>query len=402
MRVSSASVATVPRIRRLPALLIVPALLATLAWSAGRLPYEDIHLVLAVLWVIGAGGYGLTRGPSPFAVVEGAPGALTVAERQLVVEIGASKRRVALETVTAGFVHPEHVSLSFADGSAVTARVTESEAEALLEACGLGVGQRAISIAVGGARLLFGRFALISFALATGLAVLALSMMTIVAWTMVLLERGLRVCLIALGVTAVTLAAALASRIAFRRSGHDRITIANDGLVTHTGESEDRVAYRDIGNLDAVGSEIRIRRLAHREPILLRAANAREASAIVERIRRTRERAIARPEVETALLRGGRAVETWRQELRELATGEYRAPFDRARLFSVVADAARLPGERVGAALALSNAPSDAERVRVREVTEGLADRKLRVAITRALDGEVDAEELAELEKDAR
>jgi hypothetical protein len=96
---------------------------------------------------------------------------------------------------------------------------------------------------------------------------------------------------------------------------------------------------------------------------------------------------------ELALLdRAGRTLERWREDLGRLLEGaNYRGVgLDHDSLEQVVSDPAAAPSRRVAAAFALSKTGDRAVRERARIVTEACADERLRVAIRRAVDGELD------------
>ena len=96
---------------------------------------------------------------------------------------------------------------------------------------------------------------------------------------------------------------------------------------------------------------------------------------------------------------GGRTAAEWRVHLRGLIDvhGDYRAAaVGPLELAALTADASAPADVRVGAAVALSVLPNDnPERARVRVAIDTAANPVLRVALERALDGEVDEALLA-------
>jgi hypothetical protein len=135
----------------------------------------------------------------------------------------------------------------------------------------------------------------------------------------------------------------------------------------------------------------------------IRASSA--ASAAAARIIRARLRSYQhgeRNEIVTALQRGERSLEAWKQTLGNLldaGRAHYRDAAIRADdLLSVVADPAAEPEQRVGAAYALRS-DDVAIQKRLRIAVEGCAQPAVRAAIERAVEGELEEEMLAEAER---
>ena len=96
--------------------------------------------------------------------------------------------------------------------------------------------------------------------------------------------------------------------------------------------------------------------------------------------------------------RGGRSVSAWREALAQIAHrgGDYRSSrIESADLAHVIEDASAPPERRIGAALALGSLPDgDALKERVRVAAQASANEPVRIALAKALCGELEDSDL--------
>lgn len=121
------------------------------------------------------------------------------------------------------------------------------------------------------------------------------------------------------------------------------------------------------------------------------------AAALWEKIEEGRAAAIgghAFPETSALLERGTRTTADWITHLRAMGSGALSthrtAPVAREQLLAMALDGARLPRERVAAAVALGPGLDDTERERLRVAAASIAQPKLRVALERATEADDD------------
>jgi hypothetical protein len=134
-------------------------------------------------------------------------------------------------------------------------------------------------------------------------------------------------------------------------------------------------------------------------PLTLRVESAALFNALAARVEAARERYQQTSGSMDAPFRraADASLETWAQELQQALAheGSFRqATLRREDALHVVEDPRAHPEARVGAALALRQHGTATDRLRVRVAAEGTVHPKLRVALTHALAGEVEEEEI--------
>jgi hypothetical protein len=356
----------------------------------------------------------------------GVQGWIEVAGGEVVVEVGGVTRRYPTEQVAAGWTEPVdggHAAvLRMKDGDLVSVRVDDAAAaHAIVRAAGVSAERMALRIKLPSRaeQQVAGRSAAVGQLLALGL--FALPCLAAFAWLIrEMLFSGepalvflLEIVGFAVGISILLLYRIVGSLVS------PSVLVGTDGIAIQRGRWRRYLPYRLVAAVQKYPLGVRIH-TRDGKAILLptwtsasvqaarpsasaadrRAAQLDEARRDVlhERIRLAMEGGggdLAAAEL--ALLdRAGRTVERWRADLGRLLEGAtYRAVgLDRGTLEQVVADPAALPSRRVAAAFALSKTDDATVRERARVATEACADERLRVAITRAVDGELD--ELAE------
>jgi hypothetical protein len=179
------------------------------------------------------------------------------------------------------------------------------------------------------------------------------------------------------------------------------LSIGTDGVVVRRLGRRRFVPRASLDAVEARDGEVVLARVKG-DPLRVRTSGQPEADAVVLRIRE----AIASPEARGApeldrLDRRGRAVSAWLRDLRALAAGPggYRdASLDLRALLDVVEDGGAPPEHRIAAAAALSGAPDEQAffRARVRVAAQACADTRLREAIERAGEGDLEEDLVAQ------
>jgi len=182
-----------------------------------------------------------------------------------------------------------------------------------------------------------------------------------------------------------------------RRPGVARaeVTLGDDGFRLGGRGRPTFVSYHEIEEItvDPIESRVVIR-VAAKRSVSFRVTDAREVADALETKRRM---AAARQGAEplSALRREGREVLSWGRAARALldSGGLREGALTPQRLVELAEDGDASVEQRIGAALALADAPEPL-RVRVRVAAEGAARPHLAQAMTEAVDGEVDVEVL--------
>ena len=177
-----------------------------------------------------------------------------------------------------------------------------------------------------------------------------------------------------------------------------KIDVGADGITVRRPWKRTFVAARDIESATRAGAEI-ILSLRSGRKLRVKAQNVSTAEAILERVHAVLD--LATPgrtaaEERGVLARRGRPVAEWLRSVKGLAEkdGGYRSGWlDGRDLVTVVANAKADAEERIAAAIALSHAEPEV-RGRVRIALDACADEPARVAIEKALDGEIEAAEI--------
>jgi len=273
---------------------------------------------------------------------------------------------------------------------------THDEAQALLDALGLGVS---------GAVYWFPARTSASRHLPVALG-LTMAVLGVAAGMAVTLRSGTA----AVAALLVGLPAVLAFLLVMSRRVHQPVRVGADGLLVGRGKRARFVPYDRVASVSVERPDI-VLGLRGEPPLRLglpdaraggpreQAAESREAIARrIEEARAASVRADVRPAVEALVAPGARRPDEWVRAMRQLTTShEYRVPaLDADALWRVAEDPACAAASRAGAALAL--APSlDAEgRLRLRAAAAACAEPRLRVALDKLAEedgdpGEVDA-----------
>ncbi|WP_437490786.1 PH domain-containing protein [Sorangium sp. So ce1014] len=183
------------------------------------------------------------------------------------------------------------------------------------------------------------------------------------------------------------------------------LRIGTDGLSIRRLLRRRFVPRAEIAGVGVRGAALVVERPSGK-PVVVTTSGAEEAAALARRVAEALagQAAAAPVEALAALDRAGRPLAEWRHAvialLRESA-GYRRAGIIADDLFSVVEDGAVRPERRVAAAAALASCGEPSAKARVRAAAEACVSNKLRIAILRAADGEIDEGALAAAEEEA-
>ncbi|MFO0592063.1 MAG: hypothetical protein U0441_31250 [Polyangiaceae bacterium] len=177
-----------------------------------------------------------------------------------------------------------------------------------------------------------------------------------------------------------------------------KIDVGADGITVRRPWRRTFVSARDIESATRSGARLFVS-LRSGTKLSMKAQNESTAEAILERVRAVLE--LAGPgrtaaEERGVLARRGRPVPEWLRSVRGLAEKDsgYRSGWlDGRDLVTVVGNAKADAEERIAAAIALSDAEPEV-RGRVRIALDACADEPARIAIEKALDGEIEAAEI--------
>lgn len=415
MRIQSPSIAVFHRQRALYSAGVGALLCGIVAAAApavlSRVPGILLSIVAGVL-SLGYAGIAITSRGEPVAGrgAIGRRGVVDVTGSDILVSTGGSELRIPRASVVAGWIeeagaHPT-VILQTDAGTTIYARVdAAATAERLLQEIGVAPAQRAILMLVGLPRELGGtgqrafKMLLLGFC---GLIMAVLGLAMLVGGLAVLareLDRAVPSILV--GALTVALGVWCLSR-ALVRAAPWSIRIGTDGLVLKRLRRR-FLSFHKLKAAEAIGSEIALDR-ADEEPLRILTSSPEEAAAVVARILHAKAAGERGSEAGrlTVLDRAGRSLDEWRQELASLVRpGAYRerrvSPAD---LAEVVEDARAPICRRVAAAVALAGSEESVRR-RARVAVDACAEPRLRVALDKALEGEIDEELLAEAESAA-
>lgn len=279
-----------------------------------------------------------------------------------------------------GAVH--QVTFAHRDGRAIAVRVRNAaEAEELLEAARVSLRDRVLSLNIGSVQHSSSRFLLGTLFVLSVMATLPVGCVAYIGVATGKMDGPSLILMLLVTWTAVILSGAKL----WRRQltiGRDGVRVVGTLKSTFHGfaNTETRVAGARL-ILTTGDSERRLRTTSHREAQTLK-SRIDEARALF------RERRAAQLEL---LARRDRSKSRWKEELAALLTETYRAPVDREELATVVEDPSAPGEQRIGAALALSSLPKDAnERLRVRAAIATTVEPELRVALEAAAEGDVE------------
>jgi hypothetical protein len=370
---------------------------AAIAAIACALPLVEVELAgvtMFALMYVAIAFFAKPREPNlALAVARKAPGHLAVGERGVEATSGRVTMRYAREDVLGGWlanVWGPFVVLRVRGGDLVAAHVaSEAEGTALLASLGLSAEQKVLDIALGrDARQL------LWIAVLVGCFALAAVSLTLLSHGLAPFDLGTLVFGGALGLA--TLAATFRAALGLTPKN---VRIGADGLLLRGGGSRKFLRYAEITRIERTTNGLRVHRGARR-PVRLTCWGVAQTTLLGRIEQAMAIHRVAPPSQKQQLLdRGGASLDTWRARLTQLAKSGASAGYrgvalEHDELAQILEDASAPPERRVGAAFALSSNPE--MKLRVRAAAEACADERMRVAIERAEQGELD--DLAALE----
>lgn len=353
---------------------------------------------------------GPLRGsPTAGAARRGEPGAVTVDGGALCVQIGGRTRTIARSDVVAGWTEEGRcggrVALQIRTGEVVAADVTSAaDGHALLEALGVAPEQHAFAVQLGSPHTPARRFVL---------ALVGLLSLTVAApsalFSAALAVEALRGRDHWLGVLALMgplwVISSVGAWLCLRPLVSTTLRIGTDGLSIRRVLRPRFVPRVEIAGVGVRGAALVVERRSG-SPIVVTTSGADEAAALARRIEDALagQAAAAPVEALATLDRAGRPLAEWKRAIVALlgdSAGYRRAGIVADDLFSVLEDGAVRPERRVAAAMALASSGEPAAKARVRAAADACVNTKLRIAILRAADGEIDEGALAAAEEEA-
>lgn len=352
----------------------------------------------------------LRGGPAAGAARRGEPGAVTVVDGgALCVQIGGRTRTIARGDVVAGWTEEGRgqgrVLLQIRTGEVLAADVTSAaDGHALLEALGVAPERRAVAVQLGSPHTPARRFVLalvglVSLAVAAPSALLSAALATVVlggndTWLGSLALLG-----------SLSVIGGVGAWRCLRPLVGTTLRIGTDGLSIRRLLRRRFVPRAEIAGVGVRGAALVVERQSG-SPVVVTASSAEEAASLASRVTDALAgRAVAAPaETLAALDRAGRPLAEWKHAILALlqeSAGYRRAGIVADDLFSVLEDGAARPERRVAAAAALASSGEPAAQARVRAAVEACVGTKLRIAMLRAADGEIDEGALAAAEEEA-
>ncbi|MGK4000917.1 PH domain-containing protein [Sorangium sp. So ce1024] len=351
----------------------------------------------------------LRGGPAAGAARRGEPGAVTVVDGgALCVQIGGRTRTIARGDVVAGWTEEGRgqgrVLLQIRTGEVIAADVTSAaDGHALLEALGVAPEQRAVAVQLGSPHTPTRRFVLALVGLVS-LAVAAPS--ALISAGLVMMGLGGSDWLGTLALMGfLSVISGVGAWRCLRPLVGTTLRIGTDGLSIRRLLRRRFVPRAEIAGVGVRGAALVVERRSG-GPVVVMASSAEEAASLASRVTDALAgRAVAAPaETLAALDRAGRPLAEWKHAILALlqeSAGYRRAGIVADDLFSVLEDGAARPERRVAAAAALASSGEPAAQARVRAAVEACVGTKLRIAMLRAADGEIDEGALAAAEEEA-
>jgi hypothetical protein len=322
----------------------------------------------------------------------GQEGVLEAADVDIRVEAGGRQLRIPRKKIEAGWIEQTGerptVILQARGGTTVYAEIDDAtSAEQLLREAGVAPEQRAITMGIGfppklggivlrGAEMvMLGGFGLMMLLL--GISVLASEGSSVVPGLM------------------PALVGAFCVFRAIHRYAPRSVRVGTDGILLKRLRRR-FVPFRGLKTAEAHGASILLH-VGDREPIDIPTSSPEEASAVVARILQAKAAGDRGSDADrlTALDRAGRSLPEWRAALASMARpggGGYREKgVSPSELVTVVEDARAPIPRRVAAAVALASSEKELQS-RVRVAIDACAEDRLRVALDKALEGEIDEE----------
>lgn len=400
MRLESPSVArisahTARRMRALSWLLVTVAIVAPAAATIGSVTPD---VLWASVW-FGAGTFILAVAIAAW-FHGGAVAGRRHRGRPAVLEVEANGLRLGDETVRAadvieGFCEEygahRQVVLQLAHETWAIEVQSAADGDGILDAVGVGLFQRAVTLQIGAITTRAGRAAIAIVVAVAALFALPLTLIFVLAFAGVVLSVQGWEWPHALG-SFVFLAIALGVTLGgVRMLGVRTLRIGRDGVAVKLGLAPAAfVPFRGM----LVERQGRVLTMtAGLARAALPTTGVDEATALGRRIEEARSAFDARSAVRAELLaRHGRPLDAWREDIRRLAVADgYRDGIGRDDLLSIVEDPSALPDERLAAASALGALPDEPRvRVRLAAAIATTVEPKLRVALERAVEGVID------------
>lgn len=360
-----------------------------------RTPLVVLTLTLAFLFLVLASAT-VSGWAFAFAGLFGSFGAWTIAggrwradgelvlEKHGVVVVRAPglKKTFARKVLEDGYgVPPRGLVLHFRDGPTLEATFADaSSAMDVLNHLGLDVAQRALSVPLRG---MLGGFVrgLLAF------MVTWFSSLFVTAW---LGPIGILVSLFLATIVTALVVRRLRPHVIVGVDGVRIAGVLNPRFIPYSAIAKVYVAT--IGQNGESG--IALEGAFGRRVLPTIGQSTERAQALVRRIEAGRRGDLKEGARELGVLdRGGRSITSWKAAVRSVTAGSFRdAALDMDDLEQVLADHHAPLERRIGAALALREVESGRERIRVAASTS--ADPRVRVALERAGDAELDEEEL--------
>ncbi|MEZ4394497.1 MAG: hypothetical protein R3A48_25775 [Polyangiales bacterium] len=287
------------------------------------------------------------------------------------------------------------VELELQRGDLISIEVRDPrEADAILDAAGVLPEERALTMRLGSpaSRLAIALASLLPGAIASSVVALAVSSLL-----------GLPSA--AMGFLIFTLTA-LSAALAVRVFGPPTVRVGRDGVSVRGWRRDEFIPYAGLAGVSVIGSSIALPRVQG-APVVFPAwgTPAARRDALVARVGEALAESRARGDLSARLEtldRNGRDVASWRAALDALSVGrdDYRsASLSRDELVAALDDPGASGDRRVAAAYALSKIDPDAAGARVRLAVETVAHEPVRVALSRAAEGDLDEAALRELDE---
>ncbi len=338
---------------------------------------------------------------------------VTITDEAIVIDPYLSSDRSARlprAAVVDGWLEPaaDHevcvIRLSF--GRRLLVRVDdEDEGRLLLRALGIDAGQQFVRMPIASRALTEGRGALFHLGIPylLTIATFVTIIILILGWEFESLV-AVGACLFLLFLTVLTVVYA---RYVVPR----KIAIGTDGFaIRHLGR-ETFYPFDQVTNIKHMGDwlsvahagkslALKVGSFADREPRgILRAVEQR----LLQSLAAFNQRSTGEPLDRQLLDRRGRSLSAWREELDKLLEpgSAYRGRrIDIASLADVVDDASESSERRLAAAMVLQRAGVESQRERAQSAASGCANKRLRIALSKALQGELEAQDVDLLEKE--
>jgi hypothetical protein len=323
-----------------------------------------------------------------------APASLSASAKGLRILRRGTSREVPAERIVDGLVLPSFpspaIELRLRGGRTITAAVaSESEADALLDALGIGAARRRVTVSLGSANS-----SLVAGCVAFPLSVV-LWMLPVLILAFGPIGREWVPALWCAGVTLTTMAVARSFRPA-------EVVIGTDGLRVRRPWSSRWIPYEALTHACVIGDALTLRFRVEGDSVdvmSVKFTKIDQAWALEQRIREAaalRARGEERHAGAELLDRAGRSLEEWREALAGLVGGQgyRRTSLTAEDLIGVLEDPRTAPGRRIGAAVALRASGHPEARARIRIAADACGSDPVREALESAAEDELDEPKL--------